>query len=583
MGQALHILNGFVSQIGTAVLGFNSADANSGGVMALGTGAATTTINVGTHAQATTIAVGGSGLTSLNLGAGAAAAAVVNVGTTMGAGGAVNIGTVGQMTTVKGNFTVDGTEHIIGGSTFDDNVTLGNATTDITLVRSTMNFDPLGFVGTSIPFTAGAKTISIASGAGGSILTVAAGANSTALGAGASLQLNTGAPGAGGSTYGSVYFGPSGNVASASAYQLLTNATNNPGLRYNNSTNKWQLANDGVTWVDLAYGGSIPNGTVVGDILQWSGTAWVNRTFTTLNNTAAIDIGHSAGDSQYAMSLHGQDASSAATAGGNTTIRGGAGTTSGAGGSMNVRGGATATGTAGDLNLTGGTASGAGTGGNVNINGGSHTGGTHGNILLAQDGAGVVYFGAGVNGVSFTASTGALTAIGTGSINLSVNATRRWAIDGVLVGATGQVNITAANFDKLFDGSAVTTHTHSGLASSSVVVDATTDGGALYDVVYLTAADAMAAAIATGATTAKAIGVRSAASKVLMTGVSQLTMEGALTAAIGDDLWLSRTTAGRVTNVAPSASGEFLVYIGQAKTAGASPQAYIRPERPVGL
>ena len=196
---------------------------------------------------------------------------------------------------------------------------------------------------------------------------------------------------------------------------------------------------------------------------------------------------------------------------------------------------------------------------------------------------GSVDLGDGTNGIHFAATTSppALAATGTATINLNVNATRRWAIDGTLVGASGQASITAANFDKLFDGSLVTTHGHSGLSGGDVTVSVTTDGSTTTYVVYATAADVIASAKADVVGTSKVLGVKTAANKVLMQGVTTCTMEGALTAAVGDDLYLSSATAGRVTNVAPTTG--FLVYVGQAKTSGATPSVYVRPARPIAL
>ena len=586
MSRALIIAGGLVAQIAAAgTLQADNLDAITAGPLVLGGGQATS-ISLGTNAVCTAASLAtGANIATLNVGTGAAAK-TIQIGQGGGTPDTIEIGTpagAGATIHLNGNVTVRGTEDVVGNTTFAEDVTLGDATNDAILIKGTLTFDggTPGYVGGDIPFNGGSKTISILNGAVVANLTLKAANNSA--GAGGNLYLTTGT-GSLATNTGSIIFGPN-NVVDDTAYQLLCNGTDATpaGIRYANAagTNKWQVRSDGLGWVDIATGLSLPNGTVTGDILQWTGAAWTNTTFATLNNAASINISHAAGNTQYAITLHGQDG--VAGAGGATTVRGGNGTTNTAGGAVVIQGGGSVTGAAGLLTLAGGAASGAGTGGDIYINGGSHVGGTHGNIYIAQDALGIAYFGAGVNGVKYTGATGVLTAIGTGSIDLGVNATRRWSIDGVLVGATGQAAITAANFDKLFDGSAVTTHTHAGLSSSDVTVSATTDGGALNDVVYLTAADAMAAARANNATTSKAMGVRTAASKVMLTGVATCTMEGALVAVVGNDLWLSSATAGRVTNVAPSAAGEFLVYIGQAKTAGASPTVYLRPERPLAL
>jgi len=577
MGQALHISGGLVSQIGANALGVNILDANSGGAISIGSTAATTAVNVGTNANNASVTLGGAATTSVGIGTGAANK-TINIGS---AGDTINIGdeAPGVQTVtlnVKANMTVQGTEHVVGGTTFDADVTLGDAGTDVITVNGVMGWSGLGTISSDLPFTHASHSINIANGATTATLTLKAANNSA--GAGGNINIT---PGTGSLTTntGSIVFGPT-TVADDAAYQILANS-GAAGIRYAAVADKWQVHKTGGLWLDLATGNSIPNGTATGDILQWDGvSAWVNRTFTTLNNGAAIDIGHSAGDTQYAMSLHGQDG--IAGAGGNTTVRGGAGAGATAGGSMNVRGGATATGTAGALNLTGGTASSTGTGGAVNINGGSHTGGAHGNILLAQDGAGIVYFGAGANGLSFTASTGVLVAIGSGAINLDTVGSRL-QIKGSAV--TDNAGITAGNFLKLFDGSSdVTSHTHAASASTTTDVPVAVDGAAVNDVVYIAAADTITIAQANGATAARAAGVRTAANTVRIAGIATVQIEGTLIVAAGDDLYLSTTSAGDVTNAVPGSG--FITYVGQAKTGGTGPATismYVRCERPIAL
>jgi hypothetical protein len=95
--------------------------------------------------------------------------------------------------------------------------------------------------------------------------------------------------------------------------------------------------------------------------------------------------------------------------------------------------------------------------------------------LLTIDGAGGTDFQGGstsalqINsaGTAITVQPGAvLGTTGTGNINLPSNGTTRFQIEGV---AVTDSNITAANFDKLFDGSDVgALHTHAGLAASDL-------------------------------------------------------------------------------------------------------------------
>ena len=110
--KALFIVGGVVKQLTTAdTLALNSLDAiSASGTLAIG-GTNTETLNLGTDANTTTLAIGGTGLATLNIGTG------------MGATGVINIGASGAQVNINANLRVEGTETVIGDTTFNNPVT----------------------------------------------------------------------------------------------------------------------------------------------------------------------------------------------------------------------------------------------------------------------------------------------------------------------------------------------------------------------------------------------------------------------------------------------------------------------------
>jgi hypothetical protein len=548
MGQALHLSGGLVSQIGTNTLEFNIQDRITAGTLTLG-GVNTTQLDLATNAATTTGNImTGAGMTALNIGTG------------MGTGDTITIGSggIGGCSIVlDGDVTVQGDETVIGDSTFQGNIQLGDNIADtITYV---------GSVNSNIPFIHGSRSLTIANGATQANLTLKAADNSVAAGGDVILT-----PGAGATTDGNVRFGQTGSAADAD-FQIIastSDATAEAGLRWAPTTAQWQVRYDGdVTWYNIittATGGTVPDGTDVYQHLEWIGGAWTAVESVTLPNGSNRTISIEAEDTARSLTLSASSAATVTNSGGDTVIAGGAGLTTGAGG---------------DLTLAGGASGVGGTGGDAYVRGGASS--TNGNVYLGDTNTVNVFMGAGTNGIQYDSATNTLVAIGTGSINLDTTNNRLEINGGAVV---HHANMTATNFAILFNGGdASALHTHAGLSSSDVSVSVTTDGSSTTFVCYITAADAIASAQANAATSSKAIGVRTAANTLMITGVTTIQMEGALTASIGDDLWLSATQAGAITNVAPSTAGQFLVYIGQAKTAGNTPSVYLRPERPLAL
>jgi hypothetical protein len=117
--------------------------------------------------------------------------------------------------------------------------------------------------------------------------------------------------------------------------------------------------------------------------------------------------------------------------------------------------------------------------------------------------------------------------------------------------------------------------------TDAVVVLVPMDGGVVGDVVYLATDQSIAPARADMLATTRVMGVKVDTCAVMVLGVATVNMETGLSAAAGDDLYLSTAQSGRVTNVPPTYG--FLVYVGQAKTPGSSPEVYIDPARPIAL
>lgn len=223
-----------------------------------------------------------------------------------------------------------------------------------------------------------------------------------------------------------------------------------------------------------------------------------------------------------------------------------------------------AAGTAQALTLTGNAASAWGTSsGTLTING---AGG------LNLQGGGVTALAINASGTAITVQAGAvLGTTGTGNINLPSNGTARFRIEGVAVTAA---TITAANFDKLFDGSDVgSLHTHAGLSASNLVqggltVTALSSLGTGY-FGYVSAADTLAPTDADTEAATRMFGVYTGtAASATVAGVVTVRM----TTAGGDPgnggpVYLAPATeeasaAGKGTATAPAGPGKWVAEVG---------------------
>ncbi len=180
----------------------------------------------------------------------------------------------------------------------------------------------------------------------------------------------------------------------------------------------------------------------------------------------------------------------------------------------------------------------------------------------------------GGNFAKATLTAGTNIAVTNGAGSITVGLTGQVAVAN---GGTGQSTLTSGALVVGNGGSAVNTLspgsngdvlTVVGGAWVSQSLPAATD----YSVVSITTAvsqgDAVtvagAAAIATAASTSRVAGIVSAtANKVSVLGiVEDCNFDGSLTLAVGDAVYLSAANAGKLTNVAPSASGEVVAELG---------------------
>lgn len=198
---------------GTAIVDFSGGS----GIFKTTTGAVTIGPGAVTVSGATTFTAAGTAFTVNNDGTVTGvltvtgrvdAAATLSLGTV--AATAVNIGRTGQLTTIKGNFQVDGTETIVGASTFNANATFegnvifGNAATD-TVQFVARVLDDIHFVKEN-GHTIDVDTSTTGATPGGA-LTVKSGTGSAASGAtegeqGGEMRVTGGAGGAASTTAG---------------------------------------------------------------------------------------------------------------------------------------------------------------------------------------------------------------------------------------------------------------------------------------------------------------------------------------------------------------------------------------------
>ena len=157
-----------------------------------------------------------------------------------------------------------------------------------------------------------------------------------------------------------------------------------------------------------------------------------------------------------------------------------------------------------------------------------------------------------------------LSTTGTGNINLPNNGSARFKVEGVSVGST----VTAANLGTLTNASnADALHSHATVGStplirvSSLTLFSTPVSG---EIGYISANNTAARAKADDPATAGAIGVYDGtASSLVVSGKVSILLDASLTLSAGDIIYLSKDTAGRGTNVAPSTSGQVSIALGR--------------------
>lgn len=167
--------------------------------------------------------------------------------------------------------------------------------------------------------------------------------------------------------------------------------------------------------------------------------------------------------------------------------------------------------------------------------------------LTILSGSGALILGSDVQLATGTT----LSTIGTAMINLP----SLFNINSVPVSA----NVTAANLNTLTGGSnADSLHTHTASTSISITGQTLWATPANGEVGYISANNTWAKARADSNTTVGALGAYSGVSGSLVTiGEVGLLFVPGLTLAAGDVVYLSASTAGKVTNIAPSSAGQY--------------------------
>jgi len=189
------------------------------------------------------------------------------------------------------------------------------------------------------------------------------------------------------------------------------------------------------------------------------------------------------------------------------------------------------------------TAASAAAGSSLTVRAGNGDGVGANGVLTLTDGSG----GTGGGGMTLTALGGSVTLNQTGSTALSgFTATSIVGALNELVGGSAQSTISQIN-------------DNAGTISLGQVVYHTTTTGR---VDLATAAADNAAARAWGVVTSATIATTVAGSVAIVGQRRALKFEASLTLTVGDEIYLSATTAGSVTNVAPATSGQVIQTLG---------------------
>jgi len=481
---------------------------------------------------------------------------------------AITIGQSGVTTTVAGDLSVTGSETVVGfttftsGVTFDGYVVVGDGTGVDTLSFNSTS----GRLGSStLPDVKWLKEVnhsfyvdaSTTSDTNGGALTVKAGDGAATNSNGGALTLDGGAKagtGVGGAVSlgttnaGSVAIGHSGVTTTVTGgLTQLTGAVSLTGNAASSfTTTSGALTLDAATAVNVgatnatsvAIGSSGITTTVTGGLTQVSGSV-------SLHANGASDFTTSAG----ALTLTSNQAATWSTSSGALTLTSAAAATWSTG--------------AGVLTLNG-------------------AGGLH----LQTNGANRF----DISDTNATVQAGVtLDTTGTGNINLPNNASARFKIEGTSVGAT----VTAPNLNTLTNGSnADALHTHATAEATSAhnvsLTGWTTTATDGYFVAYASGDLTTSKAIANSTfAAANAIGVTEVSHQITVAGHCQVMFETGETPSAGDVVYLSASVAGRVTNVAPSSVGQFVVRIGTVISSVATDtdqyQIVISPMPPIAL
>lgn len=471
---------------------------------------------------------------------------------------AISIGSVGVVTTILGDLTVNGTEIIIGPITFQGNVVFGDATTDtvqfvarvlddlhfIKEVNHTVDIDASTTVSTAggnFTFRSGAG--SPASGAtagatGGTLLLAggtggAAAGGAGAAGAGGAETVRGGTGGAGTAT---------GVAGVGGAMTLAGGAAGADGGA--GGANGGALTLDGGAASGAGTGGAVSIGAIS------ASSVGIGRAGITTTITGALS------QLTGAVSLAGNAASSFTTSAGALTLTSAAAATwSTAAGALTLTSAAAATWStgAGDLTLNGAAA-----------------------LLLQEGGSTVLSLDAGAATVQAGKE---LNTTGTGNIDLPNNASARFQIENVSVSA----NVTAANMGTLTAGStsnadALHTHTTAGpvQATSGEAISAGApvvfDDAAGTAKVFRADADGAAERQDCSGLLVAAAGGADVAVAVQMSGEASVAdaiwdaVPG--TGDVGKRVYLS-TTVGQLTITAPTAAGSLALRVGWVSRGGA--------------
>jgi hypothetical protein len=231
-----------------------------------------------------------------------------------------------------------------------------------------------------------------------------------------------------------------------------------------------------------------------------------------------------------------------------------------------------------------------GTGSNTAGGVGIEIAANHGNVTVNPDGdAGIDFIVEGDTNPNLIFVDASADHVGIGTSNVSAHlfnigsgASSNFAIAsggrihtyGGAAPTDGQILI-GDTVDGRFEAATITAGTGISVTNGAGSITIAATGGTDYSVVTLTTAQAAntavtvagAAAIATAASTSRVAGIVTATNTVKVLGIVTCDVEGALSIAAGDAVYLSASEAGAVTNVAPSTATQVVAELGIATAA----------------